>query len=331
MGRSLVVLSLVYIAAHSAAASPAELTVEYLTNPLGVDVSSPRFSWINTATSGARGITQTSYQIQAYLSAEFENLVWDSGEVKSDASNLVEFPDWIMKGTPPTPKTKYYWRVSTALSDGSPASWSETATFTTGLFKDSDWQGASWITGGDSKNLLRSTAFTVDAADLSKNDGMLYVSGIGYHEVYINGVKVGDHKLDSSWSDNAKRNYYASHEISSYLEAGDNVVGVMMGNGWFSCDKSNPYGPTSQPGCTDAPPQLMLALFPGGAAKAVVSDTSWTATAGPITSVPLSLRRTNPNPNPDPNSNRSYNSLYNGEHYDARLEIEGITLTLAYT
>lgn len=274
-------------------ATPTALTVEYLSNPRGVDVGAPRFSWFNVAPpppNSARALTQTSYHIQVFAGSD-NSTVWDSTEVASSSNWLVPY-----QGPPLTSATRYTWRVQTMLSNGVRLGWSDVAWFSTGLF--GRWGNATWITGGDSRNLLR-TDFTVSGPPDPQS--ALFVSGIGYHEVYVNGRQLGDHKLDSSWSDNAKRNYYSSHDLAPLLRSGSNAIGVIMGNGWWACDSKNPEGPTTQPGCVQHPPQLLLHARLGSG-QTVVSDVMhWKTASGPITS----------------------NSLYNGEHYDARREQPG--------
>ena len=54
------------------------LRVEYKTNPIGIDVEKPRFSWIME--SDTRGQKQTAYQILVSTSPDVNNVdVWDSG------------------------------------------------------------------------------------------------------------------------------------------------------------------------------------------------------------------------------------------------------------
>lgn len=128
---------------------------------------------------------------------------------------------------------------------------------------------------------------------------VVHVSGIGYFDLRCNGRKVGDSTLDTGWTDFAKRAYYVTFDIASHLfGAGSrNAFAVTLGNGWFSC-----LG--AQPGCYQLPPQLLLQAvikYASGATTKIVSDLSWKVSPGPIV----------------------YDSLYNGETYDARLETPG--------
>lgn len=65
---------------------PTKLMCEHLTDPLGIDVSSPRLSWVLEATG--RGKKQSAYQILvSYTEQELREdngTLWDSGKVFSD-------------------------------------------------------------------------------------------------------------------------------------------------------------------------------------------------------------------------------------------------------
>ena len=87
----------------------------------------------------------------------------------------------------------------------------------------------------------------------------LFVAGIGYNEVYLNGAKLGDHKLDSGWTDFKKRALYTTYDLTGLVKPSGaaNALGVWLGNGWWSC---GPPPGTTQPACAKDPPQLRLQL-----------------------------------------------------------------------
>jgi len=64
----------------------------------------------------------------------------------------------------------------------------------------------------------------------------LCISGLGYHEVWINGGRVGDHVLDPAQTDYDSRVFYVRHEVAALLRTGTNVIGVVLGNGWYHQD-----------------------------------------------------------------------------------------------
>jgi len=170
------------------------LSCEGLSNPLGIDVAQPRFSWI--LNSSERGQLQSAYQI--LVASSQENLdankadKWNSGKVISEQSiNVVYKGDALKSG-----KT-YYWKVRVWDKDGEVSPYSKTAIFEMGLLKVEDWK-AQWISGG---NLLRKE-FKL-AKDIAR--ARVYVSALGYYELRINGDKVGDHVLDPGRTDYKKR------------------------------------------------------------------------------------------------------------------------------
>ena len=84
------------------------LRVEYLTNPIGIDVVQPRLSWQIASTR--RNTMQAAYELQIDTSeanlTRGASLLWDSGKVNSDASVFVDYA-----GPPAVSRTRYYWRV----------------------------------------------------------------------------------------------------------------------------------------------------------------------------------------------------------------------------
>ena len=117
--------------------SLADLQVDYMTTPLGIDEAAPRFGW--KMVSDLYDQRQTSYRIEVTASATGEEF-WNSGAVPSDGSVGI-----VYEGQPLQPCTRYDWKVTVwnAASDSAIAvSW-----FETGLM-DSGWGDARWISGG---------------------------------------------------------------------------------------------------------------------------------------------------------------------------------------
>src|SRR5438445_4658987 len=77
----------------------------------------------------------------------------------------------------------------------------------------------------------------------------VYVSGLGYYELFINGKKVGDRVLEpaSTYYNNDQpfklrtRVLYVAHDVTDYLQKGSNVIGVMLGHGWYSAEADIPH------------------------------------------------------------------------------------------
>ncbi|MCI8497764.1 MAG: family 78 glycoside hydrolase catalytic domain, partial [Clostridiales bacterium] len=144
---SIIASSGIPAAAQEASASSAaivKLQTEYTSNPIGMDKTTPRFSW--QMTDLIRGQRQTAYQIMVADSAQnlaAGNYVWDSGKVESDLSVSIPYEGPALKAT-----TRYFWQVKVWDKNGSTATSTEEAYFETGLMGTdlSVWSDAKWIT-----------------------------------------------------------------------------------------------------------------------------------------------------------------------------------------
>ena len=122
--------------------TPAGLRCEYLDRPMGIDMPDPRFYW--KILSSAGGVVQAAYELMvASDSTLLERGIADmfhTGRVESSASTHI-----VYGGAPLQPAHTYYWRVRVWDGRGEVSAWSETSSFSTGLFSANDWGGARWI------------------------------------------------------------------------------------------------------------------------------------------------------------------------------------------
>jgi alpha-L-rhamnosidase len=127
----------------------------------------------------------------------------------------------------------------------------------------------------------------------------VFYSGLGWSELYLNGGKVGDEVLSPGLTDYTRRSLYLTHEITKQLHTGPNAFGAVLGNGLFYSPRSKVYAGMQSYGA----PKLLLHLrleYQDGTVSHLVSDASWKITTdGPILA----------------------NNFYDGEEYDARLEL----------
>jgi len=130
---------------------PADLRCEYRNNPRGIQAIVPRLSWIlEPASSEARGLRQTAYQIEAASSPEKlkkDPDLWDSGRMESDQTCHIEYG-----GVPLKSRMECHWKVRVWDQNGVPSTWSEPAWWSMGLLDPRDWK-AKWIEGSDPLNL----------------------------------------------------------------------------------------------------------------------------------------------------------------------------------
>src|SRR6185503_8357223 len=203
------------------------LRVEYLTNPIGIDVTQPRLSWRIASTR--RNTMQAAYQVQVDTSeanlTRGANLLWDSGKIVSDASVFVDYA-----GPHGVSRTRYFWRVRVWDASGRASSWSRMAFWETGLLRAGDWAGR-WIgpqaTSADSlpssSPLLR-RAFRVDGGVRSAR---VYVTSLGLYELYLNGQRVGDQLFTPGWTSYNRRLQYQTYDVTALLRRGANAMGAM--------------------------------------------------------------------------------------------------------
>ncbi len=127
------------------------LQVEYRTNPLGIDVSEPRFSWQMAATAGERGLGQSAYLIE--VRDPKGSVVWNSGRTERAESLGIQYA-----GSPLQAATRYAWTVTVWTQAGTRLTGS--AWFETGLLDPSPaspaWGGAQWIGRGNDDLVLYS-------------------------------------------------------------------------------------------------------------------------------------------------------------------------------
>ncbi|WP_308290241.1 family 78 glycoside hydrolase catalytic domain [Mumia sp. zg.B53] len=125
--------------ASSAPPTVGALRVNGTENPLGIDGRKPRLGWQLDA--DRRGVTQSAYQVRVARSEArlSDPDVWDSGKVESRQS--VEVP---YGGPALASGTGYVWSVRVWDDTGAASSWSDPATFETGLLTASDWK-AAWV------------------------------------------------------------------------------------------------------------------------------------------------------------------------------------------
>ena len=281
------------------------LRAEYLVDPLALDVHTPRLSWIVDAPN-ARGVSQTAYQIivassAATLAANRGDL-WDTGKVATNQTNQIEYD-----GRPLQSRQRVHWKVRVWNQSGAPSAWSKPASWQMGLLDKSDWS-AQWI--GDATPSVTNVAATMLRKPFTlavrPARAIVYATALGVYELRINGQRVGDHVLAPEFTDYRTRTQYQAFDVTPLLRPGENVVGALLGDGWYAGGiglaqalirkPRNIYG--------DHPRFLaQLEVTPAsGAPLRVATDASWRVTRdGPIRS----------------------SDILNGEVYDARKELRG--------
>ncbi|MFD0441540.1 alpha-L-rhamnosidase N-terminal domain-containing protein [Streptomyces indonesiensis] len=268
-------------------------TVDGRAEPLGVDAARPLLSWkLNTE---SRNAMQTAHQVLVSTSAERlahnQGTVWDSGKRRSDESVGVPYG-----GQRLSPRTRYHWKVRVWDEHGRASAWSAPSSWETALRAPEDWEGAQWIGPSDPQAgapLLRKE-FSLDKEVAGAR---AYVAGLGFHELRLNGAKVGDRVLAPANTPYDRRVLYDTYDVTKALRKGGNTMGLWLGHGYG--DNFSRYG-FRWNGQRQAIALLDI-TFTDGSRRRLTTDPSWKWSIGPITA----------------------DDLYHGESYDARKEQDG--------
>jgi alpha-L-rhamnosidase len=271
-----------------------QLLTENRTNPIGLDMTQPRFSW--QLSSPERNCRQTAYEIKVSLG---KSIVWQSGKQNSDQSVFVSYQGAALQSG-----KKYQWQVRVWNNAGKSSPWSEPAFFQMALLHKSDWK-ANWIEAGYQEDSLnRPAQYFRKQFNASRKiaSAMAYITSHGMYEAHINGKRVGDAYLTPGWTSYNKRLQYQVYDVTDLLNSGTNAIGVALGNGWYRGylaweDNKNIYG--KKLGLLFQ----MNIVYADGSTEIISSDKSWRSSDGPIRS----------------------SEIYHGEWYDATKEKSGWT------
>lgn len=269
------------------------LMVEYISEPLGIDVKTPRFYW-KVDGQEQKNIMQEAYNIKASADKNYNDIIWDTGRV--DSSDSIHIP-W--NGTVIESKTTIYWQVKVWDNQGNESDWI-CSKFESGLIDD-EWP-ADWITpstGGDlveeSPSPILRKEFTVDKA---VTKARLYITALGLYQAEINGKRVGDMELTPGWTSYQNWVQYQTYDITDSITNGDNAIAVTLGNGWYRGPllwdlKWNIHG-----GDRVALLSFIEITYDDGSTQQICTDSSWKGGFGPIQA----------------------SEIYHGEVYDAGKE-----------
>ncbi len=299
--------------ASGAVLAPVDLRCESLYAPLGIDVRQPRLSWrLLAGEVEARSQAQSAYQVlvaadEASLGNDRGEL-WDSGKVVSTDQLHV-----VYEGRPAVSAERCYWKVRVWDADDRPTPYSEASWWEMGLLSPADWTGR-WLDDGRPLPQRDEDFYGDDPAPMFRRDftvregvrrARLYAAGLGYYELRLNGEKVSDHLLDPAWTSFGERVPYTTHDVTALLREGSNVLGSMLGNGWFNPLPLRMWGRINvRDHLVLGRPRFIAQLdieYEDGAKQSVSTDDGWRTTGGPIVR----------------------NSVYLGEIYDARREQAG--------
>ncbi len=272
-------------------------------------------------TSEENNDAQAAYQIVIFEGTNGKK-IYDTGKVKSKESQLITLPALSYNNL------GYSWQVRLWDKNNKPSSWSEAQkirvvpselnakwigaiTRKDAKLPDGRWPNSlfnkdefkeKWnpVDSLSSRSIIVRKEFSTSSSKKIA-DAVVYVSGLGHYQLRINGQKVGQSEFSPLWSEYDKTVYYNTYDVTELLSSGDNAISVLLGNGFFNVQRLGRYGKLQ---VSFGAPQVILRLdvtYTDGTTKTITSDLDWKYSFSPIT----------------------YNSIYGGESFDARLIQQG--------
>ena len=278
----------------------------------------PRLGWQMKA--DRNGEKQSAYEIEV-RNAINKKTVYKTGKIGSTDSQFIKLStDKICAGN------TYEWRVRVYDAGNQPSAWSKFQMF---CFAPSFTKQATWIAAmrnSDARlpegRIYQGAVLKNAKAEWDKSDTMsvrsiclrkefsvgkkiakaiVHVSGLGQYVMNINGKPVSNDEFAPLWSDYDKTVYYNTFDVTSQLRGGANAIGVMLGNGFYNAQGRGRYTKLQ---VAFGVPTLWLQLdiaYSDGTHQTVKTDATWKFAPSAVT----------------------FNSIYGGESYDARLEQKG--------
>ncbi|MCG6190553.1 glycoside hydrolase family 78 protein [Maribellus maritimus] len=278
-----------------------KLVCEYHTNPIGIDVKVPRLSW--QIVTDQENLMQTAYEIRVAETPSDLNkkskLIWSAGKVNSDQSVNV-----LYEGPELESMQRVYWQVRVWDNNNKATKWSEPAFWEMGILSPELWS-ASWITMKNEPQKEGSKPAHYYRSEFSSgkkvSSARIYATSLGIYELFINGEKVGDELFTPGWTSYNKRLQYQTYDVTDMIQQ-KNAIGAVVGDGWY---RGN-IGFSTQHNYYGEQIALLVQLkinYTDGTSETINTDKNWKVSDGPIRE----------------------SDIYNGETYDANLEMNGWT------
>ncbi|HUQ40641.1 MAG TPA: family 78 glycoside hydrolase catalytic domain, partial [Acidimicrobiales bacterium] len=203
------------------------LRTEYRTNPLGIDVAAPRFSWL--VRSDRQNVLQRAWRVLVasspeLLAAEVGDL-WDSGWSEGGDPCHIVYGGSLLPSA-----TRAHWTVSVEDDAGERSPWAEPAWWETGLLDPAEWQHG-WMAAPGFRVPHMRREFEVPS---TVTRARLYVTALGLYRASINGRRVGDDWFTPGWTDYRHRVQVQTYDVTDLVVEGTNAMGLVVADGWYA-------------------------------------------------------------------------------------------------
>ena len=261
----------------------------HMKNPLGFAMEKAVVSWVADSDVSKK---QVQAQVKVASDKEMKELLYVSDASENPDSVAFQLPIELKS------RTAYYWTVE-VWGDAGDCAISEVNYFETGKREEElggEWITTPWDDQSISPYIRKSLHF-----ERKVTKARLYITGLGLYWLEVNGEKVGNDFFAPGCTGIDRLIQVYTYDLTKQLAQGDNVLGVMMGNGWTK----GLFGTSSkfhlEPYLDDYLLKAELRVeFEDGSEQVIVTDDSWKCTASPILA----------------------DSIYDGEVFDERKAIK---------
>ena len=243
----------------------------HMVNPLGFAMEKAVVSWVADSDISKK---QVRAQIKVAKDKKMQELLFASDASKNPTSTAFEVPIEL------EPRTAYYWTVE-VWGDAGDSAISEVNYFETGKREEEllgNWITTPWNVQSISPYIRKSLSFS---QNITK--ARLYMTGLGLYWLEVNGYKVGNDYFAPGCTGIDRLIQVYTYDLTDMLQQGDNVLGVMMGNGWTK----GLFGTSSKFHLEPYLDNYLLRAelrveFTDGREQVIVTDDSWKCTSSPI-------------------------------------------------
>ncbi len=259
----------------------------HMVNPLGFGMEQVTLSWI---TEEAFSKKQLAAQIIVAKDAKIRDIIYDTFKTTELSSLGVQLPIELEA------YTRYYWLVK-VWGDSKEEATSEVNWFETGK-RDAGWK-AIWITPEWKDKTIHPYMRKSFPINGNIKLARAYITGMGLYELELNGVRIGEERLTPYCCAYDAWVQYQTYDITQVLQQGNNAVGVLLGNGWAK-GRFGTFGELNSPYVDSFALLCEIRIeMEDGSVQSIGSDVDWKCKPSPIVE----------------------DSIYDGETYDATLEI----------
>ena len=256
----------------------------HITEPLGFAMDCVTVSWMAESSISQR---QTKARVLVASDKDMTRIVYDRTEADL-CSTGVKLPLTL------EPRTAYYWTVQ-VWGDGGDTAISSVNYFETG--KREEPLSGQWITPPWTESPYIRKSF--QTANVQK--ARLYIIGLGLYRLEVNGKKIGNDFFAPGCTQIDRMCQVYTYDLTDHIRDGNNVLGLMMGNGWYKAAFGAAAAHRAQSPFIDK--YLLKAelrfTMTDGTEQIITTDESWRCARSPVVE----------------------DSIYGGEVYDARLAI----------